>query len=253
MRNVIIIQARMGSSRLPNKAMTLIDGRPVIGYLLKRVQKVRIVDAIVVATSYHRQNDALADYVKQSGFAVFRGEEDDVLDRYYQAAQAYGAETVVRIMGDCPLIDPHVIERVMKEYMIGDYDYASNVLDPTFPDGMEVEVFSFAALKKSWKEAQFPSQREHVTLYMRNRREFKKANVTHVPDLSTERWVLDTPQDLQLIEGILTGLYRYRPDFTMQDILAFKAENPGLFEINRAITRNEGYLRSLAESRMGIR
>jgi spore coat polysaccharide biosynthesis protein SpsF (cytidylyltransferase family) len=252
MKNVIMIQARMESSRLANKAMILIDGRPVIGYLLKRVQRVRIVDAVVVVTSYHRRNDPLADYVKRSGFAVFRGEEEDVLDRYYQAARTYGAETIVRIMGDCPLIDPQVIERVMKEHMVGDYDYVSNVMDPTFPDGMEVEVFNFAALEKSWEEARSPSQREHVTLYMRNQSEFKKANVTHVPDLSAERWVLDTPQDLQVIEGILTGLYRYRPDFTMQDILAFKAENPGLFEINKAITRQEGYLRSLAESRMGL-
>lgn len=246
-----IIQARMSSARLPRKTMLRILDKPIIGYMIERVKKSRNINRIIVATSKDPVNDELCDYLKLCKIAVFRGSEEDVLDRFYQVALKYKLETIVRLTGDCPLIDPVVIDRVIKTYLNVGADYASNTCPPTFPDGLDVEVFRFEILEKTWEEARLPSDREHVTSYMHNLGNISRINVENKEDLSAERWAVDEQRDFQLIKEIICNLYPRNPDFSMNDILEFKQKNPLLFMVNSEIQRNEGYLRSLEEDRKG--
>jgi spore coat polysaccharide biosynthesis protein SpsF (cytidylyltransferase family) len=164
---VAIIQARMGSSRLPGKTIADVAGRPLLLHVVERTQRARRVDKVVVATTDRSSDDPIADLCQREGIQCFRGSEDDVLDRFYRTAQAHGADVVVRITADCPLIDAAVIDKVIARFQAGDCDYVSNILRYTYPDGLDTEVFSFAALERAWREAKKPSEREHVTPYLR--------------------------------------------------------------------------------------
>ena len=239
MKTVAIVQARMGSSRLPGKVMRSVGGRPMIDLILARLSLARSVDRIVLATSTGVENDPLAAHVRGLDFAVCRGSEDDVLDRYYQAARAHAADVVVRITGDCPFVDPELVDEIVADFHDSGFDYASNVAPPTYPDGLDVEVFSFAALERAWREAADKHDREHVTPYLRGSDRFRTSNFALSEDYSTERWTVDEAPDLAVVEAIV-GYFHPRRDFGWREIIALKAAKPELFTANHRLTRNEG-------------
>lgn len=245
-----IIQARMSSTRLPGKVMKEILGKPMIGYLFERIIGARMVSKAILATSTDESNDALAEYVSSLGIEVFRGSESDVLDRYYQAAAKYTPQAVVRITGDCPVIDPRVIDQVVKFYTDRNFDYVSNIDPPTFPDGMDIEVFSYKLLKEAHEKAGLASEREHVTTYMRKGDGVKRGNVVNKEDLSAERWTVDNKEDFTLIKKIIEEIYPRKKLFSMQDILDYKTKSPRTFNVNKKYQRNEGLKRSLKKDRV---
>lgn len=236
---VAIVQARMGSMRFPNKVMRPVCGTPLIGLLLKRLSKALRIDQIVLATSADRRNDSLAQYVRELGYAVYRGSENDVLDRYYRAAKESAADVVVRITGDCPLIDPGVVDAVIDGYLSSGVDYASNVAPPTYPNGLDAEVFSFGALETAANQATQPRDREHVTPFIRESNQFTHKNVVYASDESAERWTVDEPADFEVVQKVF-GYFHPRYDFSWLEILALRNEHPQWFEANRHLARNEG-------------
>ena len=251
MKIVAIIQARMGSTRLPGKALITIADKTVLEHVIQRVQACRLVNEVVVATTGSKGDLPIVKLCAEQGISVYCGSENDVLDRYYQAANLFKAKTVIRITADCPLMDPRVIEMVLRKHLQAGADYTSNTINETFPDGEDVEVFSFAALAKAWQEAKFASEREHVTPYIRKAANgFKLAGVSSEIDLSRKRWTLDNQEDLLFINKIFAGLYAKDPLFGLKDILAFLAANPALEEINCHLSRNEGYAKSLREDKL---
>lgn len=239
MKTVAIVQARMGSTRFPRKVMRTICGTPMIGLLLARLARAQRLDQIVLVTSEAPVNDSLAEYVESLGFAVERGSENDVLDRYYRAAVATKAEIVVRVTGDCPLIDPELVDDVVNEYLESGADYASNNSPPTFPDGLDAEVFSFRALESAWTNAKSAFEREHVTPYICETQCFVKANVANTEDRSTERWTVDEPEDFEVITRVFEHFHPRR-DFSWQEVLALRDANPELFAANRHLRRDGG-------------
>lgn len=245
-----IIQARMGSSRLPGKVLLDLAGRPVLWHGVGRVRQARRVDQVSVATTLAPGDEAIRHFCRERGIVCFAGSEADVLDRYYQAALAAGAgdgDGIVRITADCPLIDPDVIDRVIETFLSCGADYVSNVQPPTFPDGLDVEVFKFTALQTAWQEARLTSEREHVTPYLRNHPEkFSQRNVMQERDLSGLRWTLDEPADYALLQKIVTALEE-KPEFRMEDVLQLLARNPQWQELNQKFERNEGYAKSLRQ------
>jgi len=236
---VAIVQARMGSTRLPNKVMRPICGTPMIGLLLDRLNRARHLDQIVLATTDTEADVALANYVRGLGYTVFQGSECDVLDRYYQAAKADGADVVVRITGDCPLIDPEVVDAVINKFVQNNVDYASNVDPITFPDGLDTEVFTFRVLEVAWEKAKSKEEREHVTPFIRNAKDLQRTSIKHETDCSNERWTLDEPDDLDVIEKVFEH-FDPRTNFGWLEILALRSEHPEWFAANRHLTRNEG-------------
>lgn len=244
-----IIQARMGSTRVPGKVLLDIRGHPMLWHVVNRVRQVRSLDQVLVATSDGSSDDPIAAFCEQEGIPCFRGSEDDVLDRYYQAAKWIGADVVVRITADCPLVDPSIVDDVVRCFVEGDYDYVSNTDPPTFPDGLDAEVFSFDALERAWREARWQSEREHVTPYMRKHPElFRIGNLTYEENLAGMRWTVDEPQDLEFVRAVYDHLGS--TSFGMADVLDILKKRPELAEINASIGRNEGYQKSLREDRL---
>ncbi len=244
-----IIQARTGSTRLPNKVLVDIVGKSLLEHVADRVRLSRLIDKIVIATSSKERDRVILEMAQGWGIATYAGSEDDVLDRFYQAAKIHKAETVVRITPDDPFKDPEVIDKVIGYYLKyrDNLDYVSNTLKPTYPEGLDVEVFPFYALEKAWQEAKKPSEREHVTPYIWNHPElFRLANIENDEDLSHLRWTLDTEADLRFTREIYARLYHGHV-FLMKDILALLRAEPELTHINQGIARNEGYLRMLAK------
>ncbi|OGH87194.1 MAG: hypothetical protein A2206_01170 [Candidatus Magasanikbacteria bacterium RIFOXYA1_FULL_40_8] len=245
MKTVIIVQARMGSTRLPGKMMMSINGRPMVEYVFDRVGLSKLADEVWLATTVSAQDDVLAQWAEKNNIHYFRGSEDDVLDRYYQTAKQAEADIVARVTGDCPLADYEVIDQVIAEYKEGGYDYVSNVHPPTYPDGLDMEVFSFEALEKAWKEAKLPSEREHVTPYIwENPDKFKMKNITAGQDFSAQRWTLDTKEDFELIEKIILECDRINSKCGMAEILEILATHSEWLKINDKYGRNEGYKKS---------
>lgn len=236
----------MGSTRLPNKVLAEVTGRPMLWYVVQRVKQADTVNQVVVATSTGPADDAIEEFCRQNRIEWFRGSEDDVLDRYYQAARAHAADAVVRITGDCPVIEPEVIDLIVRTFIEGDYDYVSNTLRYTFPDGLDTEVFSFAGLEISWREARKQSEREHVTPYLRLSGKFKLRNVEYHENLSSQehRWTVDEPADLEFIRRIYEN-FAPRVDFGLSEILQFLEGQPNLRQIQGKIIMNEGYYRTL--------
>ena len=244
---VAIIQARMGSSRLPGKSMAQIEGRPMLWHVVQRVKRATLVDRVVVATSTNRADDSIADMCRQEGIPCHRGSENDVLDRFYGAARAEKAAWVVRITADCPLIDPEVIDRVVRRFQRGDLDYASNAMVRSYPDGLDTEVFSFSALERAWHEAAKTSEREHVTPYLRSEK-FRTANVESDSTSLYQhyRWTVDELQDLEFIRAVYRAM-RDKGVFGMKDVLELLEKSPGLDKMNSEIVSNRGYYKSLFE------
>ncbi|HET6403745.1 MAG TPA: glycosyltransferase family protein [Candidatus Thermoplasmatota archaeon] len=229
-----VIQARMGSSRLPGKVLLTACGKPLLLHMLDRMQLCREVDRIIVATTTNPADDVIVRLVEEVGYEVFRGSENDVLDRYYQAATAYDIDPVVRVTSDCPLIEPDVVDRVVRTFRDGNYDYVSTNHPATFPDGLDTETFSYEALKIAWSEAKAPHEREHVSPFIWDQpRRFRVGNVVNEVDLSQrERWTLDYPEDYAFVKAVYEELYIPGGFFGMREILALLERRPDIAAMN---------------------
>ena len=239
MKIVALVQARMGSTRLPNKVMKLIGGIPMIELLLCRLAKAKEVDQIIVATSIDERNLPLVEHVRKLGYSCEQGCETDVLDRYVNAAKKHHADIVVRITGDCPLVDPDLVDEVIRLFKTEEVDYLSNNYPPTYPDGLDIEVCTFKALEEASKETSDPFDREHVTPYLRKTGKYKTGVMQHKQDLSGLRWTVDESADFGVIEKVFQ-YFHPRTDFTWEEVLDLQRQLPDLFSINQNITRNEG-------------
>lgn len=239
MKIVAIVQARMGSTRLPNKVMKPICGTPMIELLLTRLAKSNKVDQIVVATSKDKRNLPLVEHVRKLGYDCEQGSEDDVLDRYIQAAKKHHANVVVRITGDCPLVDPVLVDQVIQGFEDANVDFFSNTSPPTFPDGLDVAVCTLKALEKAGQETNALFDREHVMPYLRNSGKFSTGWLGFKNDLSSLRWTVDEQVDFDLVEMIFKHFHP-RIDFAWEEVYNFYLENPRSFDVNRDIVRNEG-------------
>ena len=239
MKTVAIVQARMGSTRLPNKVMKPIGGVPMIEVLLTRLARASEVNEIVVATSIDPRNQPLADHVVSLGYKCYRGSENDVLDRYLQAAKSAQADIVVRITGDCPLVDPILVDEVIRQFKDAELDYFSNVTPPTFPDGLDIEVFTFNALQQAALETSKAYDHEHVTPYLRESEHFKRAGISHSEDLSALRWTVDYPADYEVVSKVFE-YFAPNIHFKWQQVLKLQRNQPEIFSSNQNTTRNEG-------------
>ena len=243
-RPVAIVQARMGSTRLPGKVMRSLIGRPVLWHVVDRLRFCQNVGAIVVATTTEPEDDVIEDWCCGHWVQCFRGSQDDVLDRYYHAAKFYQASSILRITADCPALDPVVVDELLGEYMAHAYDICG--LSGSFPDGLDCEVMSFSALEQAWREAEMASEREHVTSYIHTHPDlFHVGKFERFIDLEHHRWTLDEESDFRFLERVFHRLYQEDVPFLASDILALLDREPELMAINQGITRNEGYLRSL--------
>jgi glutamate-1-semialdehyde 2,1-aminomutase len=239
MKTLAIIQARMSSTRFPNKVMKLINGKPMIELLLSRLARATRIDQIVLATSEDPRNQPLADHVRTLGYEVFLGSENDVLDRYCQAAKAHLPDTVVRVTGDCPLVDPELVDQVIRDYEERRVDYLTNTMPPTYPDGLDVEVFSFHALEEAARQATKAADREHVTPFIRQSGLFKTGNLSNDEDYSQQRWTVDEAADFDVITAVFNHFHP-RTDFGWKEVRALHQIQPKLFEANQHLTRNQG-------------
>lgn len=248
MKIVGIIQARMGSSRLPGKVLADVHGRPMLKWLLDRMHSVKLIDEIIVATTLSPEDDGLVNWLCENNVKYFRGSESDVLERFYECAKKHQASLVVRITADDPLKDPGIIAQAIA--MIAndpEIDYCSNSINPTYPEGLDIEVFRFSALEKSFQEAQLSSEREHVTPYIwKNPELFKVASLEFDQNLSYWRWTVDKADDLQFVRAVYQEFIN-QPLVPFTEIISFLERNPKIVEINIASAiRNEGYLKSLS-------
>jgi len=251
--NLAILQARMSSSRLPNKVLKKINDKELLLYEIERIQKSKKIDKLIIATSKDSSDDILEEFCKLNNIICFRGSLDNVLSRYYDCAKEFKENNnikdlnIIRVTGDCPVIDFIVIDEVITAFENGNYDYTSNTLSPTYPDGMDIEVCKFEVLEYAYKNATLKSDREHVTLYIKNSDKFKKYNYKAKVDFSHLRLTVDEQNDFDLIKNILENLYIKHEDFTYLDIVAYMSSNPYLFTINSTIKRDEGLDKSLIE------
>ena len=239
MKVLAIVQARMGSTRLPNKVMKSISGVPMIELLLNRLGRAKEVDQVIVATSIDERNIPLVTHVCNLGYVCEKGSENDVLDRYMQAAKVHQADVIVRITGDCPLVDPELVDEVILGFKAANVDYFSNIDPPTYPDGLDIEVFTFNALERASIETNDSFDREHVTPYLRKPGKFKTEVMQHSEDLSSLRWTVDETADFKVIEKVFAHFHP-KIDFTWGDVLALQKLNPSIFNINQHLVRNEG-------------
>jgi len=235
-----IIQARMGSTRLPGKVLLPLVGKPMLHHVIDRVADCKTVTNIVIATTTKDRDDEIIKAVEgyNAKTSTFRGSEDDVLDRYYQAAKAVNADIVIRVTSDCPLIDPEIIDEVVQKLLDDPtLDYSSNVLGKlTFPRGLDVQAIRMSTLEKIWNITTEPEDREHVTIYLRKHPEgFKTDKITLNPPHSDYRWTVDEEDDFKLVKEIYSRLYPTKPKFRMNDILKLMEEHPELPEINRHV------------------
>ena len=244
-----IIQARMGSNRLHGKVMELLDGKnPSLFYTINQLKSALKLDKIIVATTQLSEDDKIEEFSIKNGIECFRGESDNVLDRFYKCAKKYKLDTIVRITADSPLIDPEIMDLAIQIFNSDKYDYVHNKYPRTFPDGLDVEVFTFNVLEKAWKNAVLPSEKEHVTPYFRNHKEeFKIKSMNNEKNLSFHRWTLDYKEDLELIRKIIQQI-NHRP-ILMNDIILLFNKEPSIFEINKMYLPNEGFQRSLEEDK----
>jgi len=239
MKIVAIVQARMGSTRLPDKVMRPIQGRPMIELLLARLSRSAEITQIVVATSDDPKNQTLVDHVSALGYLCVQGSENDVLSRYLKVVNQIDPDIVIRITGDCPLVDPQLVDQVIRAYKEGQVDYCSNINPPTYPDGLDIEVFSASALRRAAMETQDSFDREHVTPYLRRSNVFKQSNLSQSEDLSGFRWTVDESADLKVITAVFD---HFSPNihFGWKDVVELQRHQPELFFANHQLLRNEG-------------
>ena len=240
MSTLIIVQARMASTRLPGKVMLPLGGQTMLACLLERLRHVRKADALVVATTVNPLDDVIALWCQAHGVACRRGSEDDVLSRYALAASAPGVDVVVRVTADCPLLDPALVDQAIAAFETGDCDYLSNMLPPSWPYGMAIEVFSAQALIEANREATLAAEREHVTpfIYWHPKR-YRIRNLASPQDLSYHRWTVDTAEDYKLVKLIFENLYPGQPNFSMTDVLSLMDAHPDWLQINQHIEQKQ--------------
>ncbi|MFC2095147.1 cytidylyltransferase domain-containing protein [Candidatus Bipolaricaulota bacterium] len=241
MNIVAIVQARMGSTRLPGKVLLDLSGKPILERCMDRLQLARTLDEVVIATTIDPADDAIVDQCDKHGWSCSRGSEQDVLDRYYRAAVAHKADIVARITSDCPLIEPKVVDRVVREFqeIQPAIDYACNTLPMrTFPRGLDTEVFRFDVLERAWHQDHDPASREHVTPYVwRNPEVFHIHGIMNDVDYSHMRWTVDTEEDLAFVRRIYEH-FGY-DHFSWRDVLGVLKANPEWLEINRSVRQKE--------------
>jgi len=241
-----ILQARVSSTRLPGKVLKPILGMPMIFRQIERLKHAKKIDKLIVATSVDPSDDKLATACHHFGVACYRGNLNDVLDRFYGAAQQDKPEHIVRLTGDCPLADPEIVDKVIKHHLQGKYDYTSNTIEPTYPDGLDAEIMTYSCLQQMWNQAKKQSEREHVTLFVYNNKElFNIGSVRQTIDLSHLRWTVDEPEDFMLVEKIYQDLYNKNTLFLTNEILEYSKNNHKLIELNEKFARNEGLMKSL--------
>lgn len=245
MRVLAILQARYSSSRLPGKVLLPLADQPMLYQQIKRVERAKKIDKLVVATSTEVSDDPIASMCEQKKISCFRGSLDNVLDRFYQATKNRGATHIVRLTGDCPLIDPKIIDEVINVHLSSGNDYTSNVDPPTFPDGLDVEVMTFEALEKAWICAKKNHEKEHVTPYIRENSKTKMGNYFNNLDLSKERWTVDEELDYKKVEKIYEELYTNDEEFGYKDVISFLEVNPEVDNLNSMYKRNEGSIKSM--------
>ncbi|NCC84300.1 MAG: acylneuraminate cytidylyltransferase [Clostridia bacterium] len=236
MRSVVIVQARMGSSRLPGKVLLPVAGKSLLEIEIGRLQRALLPDVLCVATTDRPRDGAIEELCRKLGIPCYRGSEDDVLGRYYEAAKYMQADEIVRVTADCPLIDPEVLDTVVEKRRDMGADYASNTLKRSFPRGLDVECFTFAALASANLEAELPWEREHATPFIYSRpKRFILTNLESEKDESGHRWTVDTPEDFQLVSLVLEHFLHDLSGFRYPDVLALLNENPEWRSINAHI------------------
>jgi spore coat polysaccharide biosynthesis protein SpsF len=234
---VAIIQARMGSTRLPGKVLQKLAGETMLIRVVKRLRCARLIEDVLVATTDRASDDAIVAECRRYSVPVFQGDESDVLDRYFKAAQSAAAEIVVRITSDCPLIDPEITDKTIRAFMGTSPDYASNTLVRTYPRGLDTEVISMPALVRAWQEARRPYEREHVTPYIfEHPAEFMCLPVTGEQDYSAHRWTVDTPEDFEFVQVIYERL-KGKGEFSWREVLGVVEREPELLELNRCVVQ----------------
>jgi spore coat polysaccharide biosynthesis protein SpsF len=252
-RIVTVIQARAGSTRLSNKVMRLLAGKPLLARMVERVLAAELAGTVVVATTTHPSDDTIAALCREAGLNCYRGDAEDLLDRHYRAGREYDAATVIKIPSDCPLIDPRIIDRVIGFYLAhpGEFDFVSNLHPATYPDGNDVEIITMAALETAWREATRPMQREHTTPYLwENPDRFRIGNVAWETGLNysmSHRWTVDYEEDYRFVRAVYEALYPIDPRFSLEDILTFLAAHPEVEAINRHLAGVNWYRHHLDE------
>lgn len=244
---ILITQARVGSTRLPGKVLKEVHGQSMLGLHLERIAKASTLDKIIVATTYEDGAEDILRIAREYRAESFQGSTNDVLDRFYQAAKLYKPEYVVRVTSDCPLLDPELIDAVVNMTLEAGVDYGANIIEENFPDGQDIEVVKFSALERAWKEAKLPSEREHVTPFIRNNSNIKGGDLFLAKnfDASGEyaeiRMTVDEPEDFEALEKLVKKL---RTSAKWQEYAEFIVSNPKGFS-NQKVIRNEGYLKSV--------
>ncbi|BFN05018.1 cytidylyltransferase domain-containing protein [Clostridium tetani] len=241
MKVVCIVQARIGSTRLPGKVLKKICGKTVLEHDIDRLRKIKNIDEIIIATTILEKDNAIVKECERLGVKYFRGSEEDVLSRYYYAAKENNADIVVRVTSDCPLIDSGVSEKIIQYYLdnINKYDYVSNTIERTYPRGLDTEVFSLKALEKAFNESKLQRDREHVTPYIWSNSDiFKLYHYKNDKDYSELRWTLDTKEDYRLISSIYEN-FRNKKCFSMHEIIKLLERNPEIKYINRYVQQKE--------------
>lgn len=241
----IMIQARVGSRRFPKKVLVKIEKKPLISHVINRVKLGKGIDQIILITTKRKDDKILLKIANENGILSFAGNSNDVLDRHYQCAKLYNADPIIRITGDCPLIDPNLITKFLRYFRTKKYDYTNNNIPPSYPNGLDVEIFSFKALEKAALNAKMQSEREHVSPYIRNNpKKFKIYSFKNKIDLSKHRWTVDEKKDLKFVRKVFS-LMRPKLIFYTEDILKIISKNPQILKINSGINPNEGYQYSL--------
>lgn len=243
-----IIQARMGSTRFPEKILKCLNEKTVLEHIIKRTQD-SDVDICIVATTSNERDDVVEELCEKNNIPCFRGSESDVLERFYQCAEAFQLDVIVRITADDPLKDTGIINKAIALLVNNNYDYVSNTIKPTYPEGIDVEVFTFEALKKTYREASLPSEHEHVTPYIwKNDNIFNVYNFENDINLSDMRWTMDTQDDFEFMKRVYSN-FAGKDNFSMEDVLKYVSDHPEVSQINQGHVRNAGYIKSIEEER----
>ena len=241
---VAIVQARRGSTRLPDKIFCLLEGKPLLEHVICRTRAIKGVDEVVLATTNNQTDNLVEEWAKTFGVRCFRGSEDDVLSRYYYAANAYEADIIIRVTADDPFKDPCIASEVLQLFQQEKLEFAYNNSPPSFPEGLDVEVFSFGALEEAFYKSTEQYEREHVTQFLYRRLErSKQKNYSYCRDISFLRWTIDTEKDLEMARRVYAKLYDDRKLFLMEDILFLLKENPDIAKINKDVPRSAMYSR----------
>ena len=241
-----IIQARVNSKRLPKKILKDLDGKNnTLEFVINQLKFSKKIDKMVIATTSSNEDDVISDFAKKNNYNYFRGSDNDVLDRYFQCAKNNNFNIIVRITSDCPLIDPSIVDKVIEKFELMDYDYVTNTFPRTFPKGLDVEIFKFSVLEYMWNNATLPSEREHVTQFLRNKKEFKIGNLENEQNLSKLRWTLDQKEDYEFLCEIIQRIKK-RP-ILINDVLSVLSSEPHLSKINSHIDPDEGLKKSKKE------